>query len=187
MSSLEAASMDALKRVMFPSDTTVSLSPAERRTLAVWAYKTALVLECVLPSGLDIPKIPKSMYEDFYADRKPPIVGVCIWTAAYNRAQWSGRAQRHPLVLDWHNPKTHAAVKTSHYSLTTFTAFSAVFQVLCHVGGHWRPLRNQPGADAFFLLPLWPLDNVGQSLWPAGGVALNNQQVEQLSVRQDFR
>lgn len=185
MSGIEGRAAPVLTRLIRGNGATVPLTANDRRILATWAYKTALVVDGGLPASTPLPKIPADMYKGFFVNKVPRPFGLWMWIGAYQgsrAAQWD----REGFAITRTKPKAHAPDALSHYSITTLNAYGVLFQVLSQLGGSVFPTLLPNELLARYFVQIWPPDDLGTTDWPPGGFALSTEQVKQLASRRTF-
>ena len=162
MAALERAAAPIIKR-MWSAKITVQLSAEDQTTLAVWAFKTALMLQF----ALDARTVPDAVYHEFYATRLP--VNCVMFVARYGSP---GVPVRIAHGIGWHLGKPPTPPRVEYdgqgYGLT-FAIEKLVVQLI----GYWmnNPRRHvpmvPPPSVARYIQPLWPpLPGIDRIIWP---------------------
>ena len=141
MSAMEGRTKPILTKLMLAKKLPIDLTADEQDQLAIWAYKTALVMDFNL-EGLSDEKfisIRPSAYKRFYRSRVPPDRGVRVWTLPV-RDPKAGLWWRRTQFSTYHKPirrgkKTIPRSNLSVY-LTTFGLHHSVIQVCGRLRGH---------------------------------------------------
>ena len=155
MSELENA-VSPLLKMMFDEKIALVLSAAQQRTLATWTFKTALMLQFVIPKRI----IPIEVYREFFIEREPVL---CVISVARHGQPHVAPGIAHG--VGWHlgdppippeRPNVDTALKAYGF---TFNANNVAFQIV----GAWAT------APKVRVLPPMPPESVApyvQFLWP---------------------
>ena len=155
----------------------LALSQEERRLLACWALKTALMADFMYPT----PLIPSPWYSGFFTHRHPPDQCV-IWTTAYGGGSAAVHLHRAPAELLTSPDNKMLAPQKTYGFLVTFNIFRVVFQVLGSDGDYLPPRTSPTDAHTH---RLWP-SHRGPLNWPPHGRALSDTALSAFAYRTDF-
>lgn len=180
MSRLESETQPILQPLLFGPAKPVSLSPAAQRQLAIWTYKTALVVDLMMRRQTATP-IPADAYTHFYNERLPPQNDAVIWIIGY-KGPYQVAATRRQLDITLPEPEPRT-LKTAGYSVT-FSAVRVVFQVFGRLAGKWIPRAAVTPNPR--LVRIWPV-NDSTVIFPVGSRGiLNTEGLRQFGRRTDF-
>ena len=179
MSALEGKAKPLLTPMMFAEHRQFRLSPADQRTLATWAFKTALMANFF--HG-DLP-VSDLTYKGFYRDKLPPR-HCTIWTTGYSgpkqRLTTDARAREFSGLGAYSRDGIFVADPGRIVGAQiTLIAVWVVFQVLIYEGYH-VPF----GTTASPLQRIWPVDRTTIG-WPPKTQGLSDLGVERLFDRRD--
>ena len=139
----------------------VRLDSAAQKTVALWAYKTALLMQLVRPAEVRV--VPRERYADLHADRRPP-TDVRIWIAATQ----GGSAV--------HEASTTSILTSANATTPAYVAVIALGNLLLISAGRIEhsdtPLRFSAASEGPTLLPVWPA-SVRTVGWPPPRVVEN--------------
>jgi hypothetical protein len=145
----------------------VVLTPLDQERLAVWAYKTALILALTNRSGE--PYFTDEEYVVFKSNQSPA-PSTRIWLATYDgpHATWY-RKKLVSVTLE-----TTGESRDGHVMVATLGRV-----VIVQLSSRWVQFNwSIPPSSARFLVPLWPLAS-GSRTWPPPD-ALNDLGLQQL-------
>lgn len=159
MSDLESKAAPILKRMVVGSRSPVEVSVAAQDTLARWAYKMSLMLDCTNPRRV----LPDHLYSAFHDRGHLLPESALVWTAAYNTdrmfANYWQLESRPPPPLGALGPHPSEICKT------TFTLGLALFQVLERLPGESVIVILESAYSPLFLR-LFPRLGPDPILWP---------------------
>jgi hypothetical protein len=184
MERLESAVRPTLGPMIWAEETPRLLGYPAQRTLATWAFKTALMFDFHFPH--DIYRSPPNAFAGLYRDQRPPPTCV-IWTGAYGAtlpklaADVRGMEAAHRAaytpegVIEGTMPSPRAII-------TTFCIARTVLQIL-HVNQTERigPPPPYPG-----LQQISPVVR-SEILWPLNGTGFDEQSFQRLAARTMYR
>lgn len=167
MSGLEAKAKPLLIPMILGQNLPVALSLGSQRTLACWAYKTALVADFHLREAEpeEDPPIPISAYRSFYRSRVPPKRHAAIWTGAYVNPPWTVWARRVVHTIEYSPRLRQKDVPSSQAGVyaITISLGHLVFQVVGRLSGLRIPHFSDSKSAG--LLRVWPISS-GAISWP---------------------
>jgi hypothetical protein len=177
MADMEKETKPILMPMLVGPQSHIQLTVPDQEKLAIWAYKTALMVGLIGP----VRNIPPSTYRVFFDSGRALPADCTIWTAAYmglDHAAYAG----HSRLRNWQGNLEPTSPIEFH--LTTFSALRCIFQVLGLTRGEWLPSAIE-SLSSFPVLRLWP----GPSLarwWPVGGRALGDGDLSPFAQRSEF-
>jgi hypothetical protein len=137
----------------------LTLRPAHQKTLAAWAFKTALLLSYTTPA--DVP-YPRHHFTDFKRTRLPPVATLVIYGAHRSRERAGAWSQQ---VFD------PAPGDDAVTSVVTVVIAGLFFQVRTFASAAWR--HHAPDlSERAGLTQVWPSRSQAIS-WPNGGVGFS--------------
>ena len=149
----------------------VPVTSAEQETLAVWAAKTAMMLD----RASSTPVIPTGYFHQV-RQRKAALSCQRVWIGAYlssgeNLAAWSDHVPWHVGIAATEPPNAH---------VTTFSVGHVVFQVLGHfTRGEVRVDDQRDFKDG--LAEIWPAGD-GSLEWPPNHLAFGDRTLRELAA-----
>ncbi len=149
---------------MLGSTTSATLSGSERVTLATWALKIALLLDCYQAPGV----VPHEFLKALATEGRPP-QGTAVWLGA-----------RTGIVMEV-IPEVLTEPDDDEVATGLRVVFSVgrlVFLVLVRFGGT-APFEIPSDAASRALVPLWPQTS-GPAVWPAGNFSFGDDGAAQL-------
>lgn len=151
-----------LLKTMIQKHRTISLTPADQRVLARFAYLVVLTSEFATRDENTTP-IPTEAYAAFYQTKDPPS-DIVIRTAAYMGDHYLANVRRLELT-------SKEGAPPYKFYLTTYVMGGAVFQTLGPISKvDFLPARKGPN---YFLARIWPV--LTETLpWPPNTMALDD-------------
>jgi hypothetical protein len=122
------------------------LSTADQTLLAVWAVKTAYLLD-----AHQQPAVPRGFLHEF-ARRRRPNESTVVWVAAYT-PNLAARSEKR--ALDFLGPDGPTNNSPNAF-LVTFTMLNVLFQVVGHFNGGPMRIRDDRSHYRDALFQLWP-------------------------------
>jgi hypothetical protein len=170
MSQLEKKVKPVLIPLLLAEGLPLTLSSSEQDLLAVWAYKTALIIDRHLKGLTEgaYLQIPASAYKRFYKSGALPDRAVRVWTVPISNPAQGIWWERTDLSL-YHKPfrRGRKTIPRSSMNLyvVTFTIHHAVFQVCGPLAGAAVPRLHSSSSQLVQLFPraadvaVWPMNN----------------------------
>lgn len=172
MSKIENSTKPLLVPMIMGRQAEVVLSPGEQEQIAIWAFKTSLMLIAASSDAT----VPLSEFHQFHESRLPSRNAI-VWAAAY-QGRLAARSHLEGLFM-----KVRGVPPDSPNGyVATINVYRMVLQVFGYFGRDVIPVSSEDGPS---MLRIWPIHD-SSVVWPRNGLAFDDSNIDNIVLRSNM-